>query len=79
MPGLKIDAKRARETVQGYTKHRTLTDEEIQHLYDVHKLHILIDAIWFLDRGDAADFYERRKIEYLNALGREGYVEALFS
>jgi len=41
-------------------------------------LSILFDCIWYFGRGSAKDFYERRKIEFLNDLGREKYAGAIF-
>jgi homoserine kinase type II len=73
-----LDFARAREIVQEYAKHRPLSEIERRHLVDVHKLSILFDCIWYFGRGQAGDFYERRKIEYLNAMGYERYADALF-
>ncbi len=74
----RIDITMARAIVQEYIKHRPLTLSEQKHLYDVYKLSILIDCIWFFRRGAANDFYEKRKINALTRLGREYFFEALF-
>ena len=60
-------------------KYRRLNALEKRHLFDVLQLSILIDCIWFFERGGAEDFYEKRKIEFLNHLGRDKFFEALFS
>lgn len=43
---------------------------EKEHLLDVYKLYVLTDVLWFFERGDVSDFYERRKIEVLSRLGQ---------
>lgn len=43
---------------------------EKEHLLDVYKLYVLTDVLWFFERGDVSDFYERRKIEALSRLGQ---------
>jgi hypothetical protein len=43
------------------------------------KLSILFDCVWYFARGDAEDFFERRKIEFLNALGRSEFYKRLFA
>jgi homoserine kinase type II len=67
-----------RETVQTYSRIRPLSSLEQHYLYDVCKVGVFVDCLWFYARGDAADFYERRKIEYLNHLGREAFMAAVF-
>jgi len=74
-----LDLTAARQIAQTYNTHRPIDVIERRHLFDVHKLSILFDCIWFFGRGNAADFYEKRKIEFLNALGRDGYTDAYFS
>jgi homoserine kinase type II len=69
---------KAKNVVTEYMKHRRLKPVEKRHLFDVHKLSILIDCIWFFDRGEIADFYEKRKIDYLDSLGREPFYQKLF-
>ena len=73
-----LDLAKARTIVQEYMKHRLLPAIEQRHLYDVYKLSILFDCVWYFSRGDASDFYERRKIEALNRLGRQGFSDGLF-
>lgn len=73
-----FDFAAARNVVAEYQKYRALSPEEQAHLYDVFKLSILIDCAWYFERGDGRDFYEKRKIDYLNRLGREKFKNALF-
>src|SRR5690606_37183506 len=70
--------KQARVIVQKYMKYRPLNPVEQRHLYDVYKLSILMDTIWFLGRGSAPDFYERRIIDFLNNLGRQAFFSMIF-
>ncbi|MFC1997737.1 homoserine kinase [Chloroflexota bacterium] len=74
-----LDLTAAREIIQTYNRQRPLDVVERHHLFDIHKLGILFDCIWFFSRGSADDFYEKRKIEYLDALGRGQYAAALVS
>ena len=69
----------ASKIVLEYTKYRTLSNNEKSHLFDVYKLSIMIDCIWYFERGDGKDFYEKRKIDYLNSLGGEKFYDGLFA
>lgn len=73
-----FDLTYAKRIVSEYLKHRSLDDLEKKHLFDVYKLSVLIDCIWYFERGDVKDFYEKRKIDYLDGLGREIFYETLF-
>lgn len=77
--GEDFDPKAAREIVDAYRQTRELSSLEKRHLFDVHKLNILMDGIWFFARGHVDDFYERQKIEYLDGVGRETYYDWLFA
>jgi homoserine kinase len=68
----------ARKIAQEYNTIRPLNVIEKMHIFDVHKLGILFDCIWFFGRGSADDFYEKRKIEHLDDLGRKRYASAHF-
>lgn len=72
------DLEQARTIVQKYMNYRPLNPVEQRHLYDVYKLSILMDTIWFFARGPAQDFYERRKIDFLNNLGRQEFFSIIF-
>ncbi|MGQ4669172.1 phosphotransferase, partial [Metabacillus halosaccharovorans] len=73
-----INLPTAKRIIEEYTKHRPLSNSEKRHLFDVYKLSILIDCVWYFSRGNAEDFYEKRKIDYLKKLGRENFYKALF-
>lgn len=73
-----FDFREARKIVSEYMKYRPLSDSEKEHLFDVFKLSIMFDCIWYFKRGNAKDFYEKRKIEYLNSIGREEFYNRLF-
>jgi homoserine kinase type II len=77
-PAEQLRLPQAREISQTYEQYRSLSSAERHHLFDVHKLGILFDCIWNFGRGSGDDFYERKKIEHLDALGREAYEQALF-
>jgi Ser/Thr protein kinase RdoA (MazF antagonist) len=73
-----LDVAKARSVVQEYMKHRPLPLVEQQHLYDVYKLSILFDCVWYFGRGSADDFKEKRKMEALDSLGRQRFFDELF-
>lgn len=74
--GLNFD--QARWIVESYEGWRPLSLIERHHLFDLHKLSILFDAVWYFGRGGADDFYEKRKIAFLDSIGQQGYESALF-
>jgi homoserine kinase type II len=74
----RLDVRQARPILQEYMKHRPLNANEQRHLYDVYKLSILFDCVWYFGRGDAKDFYEKRKVDFLSDLGRKKLFDALF-
>jgi len=78
-PSDTLDLTQARLVVQEYMHYRPLNAVEKRHLYDVYKLSILFDCIWYFGRGDTKNFYEKRKIDALNTLGREMFFDGLFS
>lgn len=69
---------KAHGVLQEYMKHRPLLLIEQIHLYDVYKLSILLDCVWYFNRGNYSDFREKRKIEALNCLGRNKFHSKLF-
>lgn len=73
-----FDFTEARKIVAEYMKFRPLSRAEKEHLFDVFKLSIMFDCVWYFERGNAKDFYEKRKIDYLNTLGRKGFYRRLF-
>ena len=74
----KLDLSKARDVVQEYMKHRQLSPIEQHHLYDVYKLSILFDCVWYFSRGASDHFLEKRKIESLDNLGRQRFFNELF-
>lgn len=68
----------ARKMVSIYQQHRVLNPTEKKYFFDVYKLGIFVDCLWYFKRGHAHDFYERRKIDYLNNLGRDRFYRELF-
>ena len=74
-----FDFSTMQNSIAIYEQIRPLTAAEKEHFFDVYKLMILFDCIWYFERGDADDFYERRKITHLNQLGREEFSAALFN
>lgn len=73
-----FDFQEVRKTVAEYMKRRTLNRAEKDHLFDVFKLSIMFDCIWYYERGNAEDFFEKRKIEALDTLGRKEFYNRLF-
>jgi Ser/Thr protein kinase RdoA (MazF antagonist) len=73
-----FDFARLRAVLSEYGKHRPLLPVEQKYLFDVVKLSILIDTLWYFRRGDSKAFFERRKIECLNHLGRARFRSAVF-
>jgi homoserine kinase type II len=73
-----FDFSHARKVVLEYSKYRRLSEVEKRHLFDVFKMSILIDCIWYFERGHVSDFFEKRKIDYLDKLGREKFYQELF-
>jgi homoserine kinase type II len=67
----------ARQIAQEYQQTRPFSKLEKRHVFDMMKLHILFDGIWYFARGDADNFYEKGKIEYLDSLGREQFYEVV--
>jgi homoserine kinase type II len=74
-----LDFDKAKMVLSDYETIRPLSTEERYFLFDVVKLTVLFDCLWYFERGNADDFFERRKIETLNQLGRNGFYEQLFS
>ncbi|MEZ4868826.1 MAG: homoserine kinase [Caldilineaceae bacterium] len=73
-----FDFSAARQTVAHYQRYRPLNALERKYFFDVVKLGIFIDCLWFFSRGMTEDFYEKRKIDALDDLGRDRFCRALF-
>lgn len=73
-----LDIAKARSIVREYEKYRPLSEIERIHLFDVYKLSILFDCVWYFSRGTANNFYEKRKIDALIEMGRQRFLDGLF-
>lgn len=73
-----FDFSAARQIIATYQAVRPLNGLEKRHLFDVLKLATLIDCLWYFGRGEVPDFYEKRKIDCLDELGREQFCRELF-
>lgn len=71
------ELSRAVTILREYNRLRPLTFAERQHLFDAHRYQIILDAVWFFDRGRADEFSERRKLEYLDEIGVSEYRNRL--
>ncbi|MBT5875131.1 MAG: phosphotransferase [Candidatus Latescibacteria bacterium] len=75
--GGEYDRIKACRVIREYQRNRAMDPLEIRHFFDVCKLSILVDSLWFFDRGRLPDFNEKRKIEFLDSIGREAFEEWL--
>jgi Ser/Thr protein kinase RdoA (MazF antagonist) len=73
-----LDFTTARTAVSEYSMVRPLAEQEKRHLFDVLKLSILVDCLWYFERGDVTDFFEKRKLESLDRFGRDRFYSELF-
>jgi hypothetical protein len=74
-----LNFSEAKKVLSEYTKYRPLTNVEEIHLFDVYKLSILFDCVWYFERGDVMiDFFEKRKFDFLDHLGREVFYQVLY-
>jgi Ser/Thr protein kinase RdoA (MazF antagonist) len=76
---VRFDFVAARAIIDTYQAVRPLNAVEQHHFFDVLKLATLIDCLWYFARGEVDGFYERRKIESLDAVGRAAFTAALFA
>lgn len=74
-----FDFTKIKSVVREYDKYRKLSNIEKKYFFDVFKFRILIDCVWYFSRGSADNFYEKRKIDFLNYLGREEFSKRLFT
>lgn len=74
-----FDFAESRRIVQEYGRCRRLSAAETESVFDVFKLGILLDAVWYFDRAGTDSFYEKRKLEYLDGLGRQRFRESLLN
>lgn len=73
-----ISLSEAKFHIHEYEKCRRLKPVEKKYMFEVLKLVILIDCLWYFERGKAESFFERKKIECLEILGRKRFYQKLF-
>jgi homoserine kinase type II len=69
---------KVKELVGEYEQYRILSEEEKRHLFDILHMVNFMGIGWFIDNDDIYT-NSRRKTEFLNALGREGFYNKMFS
>lgn len=75
-PEKDIRFNKARKLIKEYGKHRKLTAIEKRHLFDVLKMVILMSMSWFIYNEDYE--FNKRRLQYLDSLGREEFYTRLF-
>lgn len=74
----KLLYKKVKELLKEYSKYRKLNELEREHLYDFLKMVIFMSIGWFIHVED--DFIsEKRKIDFLNSIGRENFYNKIFN
>ncbi|TXT60520.1 MAG: Homoserine kinase [Promethearchaeota archaeon] len=68
----------ARFFLNEYEKYRKLSPIEKKYMFDILKLVILIDCLWYFERGNVENFLERKKLDCLDLLGRERFYKEIF-
>lgn len=74
-----VDFTEARKYLKIYTQISPIREQDKTYMYDILKLGILVDCIWYFERGETGDFFEKRKIDALNKLGRTAFYDQLFN
>ncbi len=74
---LEFDFTKPKEILKCYTKINSLSKTDLLHIYDILKLSVFIDCLWFFERGDFTAFFERSKIDFLNNIEREKFCNFL--
>lgn len=72
-----LNFDKAKEILVKYGKYRKLTKAEKKHLYDLLKMVIFMSIGWFIHADDYGN--EKRKIEYINSIGRKEFYSKMFS
>lgn len=73
-----LDFEEARKVLKIFQRKHDLSEIDRWHMYDILKLGILVDCIWYFSRGEYQDFYEKRKIDALNRMERGTFYLKLF-
>ncbi len=75
-PKKELQTKKAKYILKEYSKHRKLNKSEKNHIYDALKLIILLGISW----SKESDFeQEKRKVKYLNSIGRKEFYNRIFN
>ncbi len=73
-----LDFESAKNIIAIYNSIRPLNELEMKHIFDLLKFCILIDCLWYFDRGDLkSGFYEQYKISLINSIGRNDFYNFL--
>lgn len=73
-----LDFAQARQFISIYESEFPIPERDKPYFFDILKLSILIDCLWYFDRGTMNDFFEKRKIDAINRIGREEFCRRLF-
>ncbi|MHB1367173.1 MAG: phosphotransferase [Eubacteriales bacterium] len=73
-----LDFAEAKKVIGIFEQKFEIPKEDKMHFYDILKLAILFDCLWYFERGCCGDFFEKRKIEAINQMGRKQFFEQLF-
>ena len=73
-----LDLSWARECLEEYEKYCPIEDRCRPYFFDLLKLSILVDCLWYFSRGLGDDFFEKRKLEAIDRMGRDEFQRRLF-
>jgi homoserine kinase type II len=73
-----LNFSKAKKVIKEYEKYRRLSKAEKLYLFDVYKLSILFDCVWYFSRGSGNNFFEKNKIDCLNKIGRVSFYKRMF-
>ncbi|MGI5958508.1 MAG: homoserine kinase [Massiliimalia sp.] len=73
-----LDFAQPKKLLKMFLKYTQIPLVDQRHFYDILKLSILFDCIWYFERGEVSDFFEKRKIDAINRMGREKFFASLF-
>lgn len=73
-----VDLAQARACLAEFERHHAIPALDRAHLFDILRLGILIDCIWYFDRGEPHDFFEKRKLDALKRMGRDEFNRRLW-
>lgn len=73
-----VDFREVKDHLKIYESIQPLSQDEKEHMYDLAVFVILIDCVWFFERG-LTEFYEKKKIDALKKIGRNGFRYLLFT